>query len=162
MNKRKYDCNRLDWGWSEFATLSQVAEQFVVDDAITVAVEIRLLDYDRGVLPNLSFVHAFDAAAAANMLDPGSSVLSSLVQDKGGNKWRLTLYPQGKGVARNKHMSLYLQASGCEELPLGWWKSVSYRIVLLGRRLCCREWLRYLRLDGYHAQLRAVGIEVGE
>ncbi len=40
--------------------------------------------------------------AAGVGVEAGGSVLSSLVQDKNENKWRLTLYPQGKGVARNK------------------------------------------------------------
>ena len=38
----------------------------------------------------------------------------------------------GKGVARLKHMSVYLQAADCDDLPLGWWKSVR---VLLRRVL---------------------------
>ena len=64
VNKRKFDCNRLDWGWSEFATLAQAAETFVANNSITVAAEIELLDYDVGVKPSLGFVYKCVRASA--------------------------------------------------------------------------------------------------
>lgn len=82
-----------------------------------------------------TFTHKF--GALRSVVD-GGRLLSPVHTDRNNNHWQIKLYPGGRkcefcgnSLCRKhaSHMSLYLVAANCENLPeLDWWKTVKCRM----------------------------------
>ncbi|KAK9934086.1 hypothetical protein M0R45_021243 [Rubus argutus] len=125
--ERRFHGMKLDWGFDMFLPLKAFTESsngFLMDDTCVFGAEVFVSkEKNMGRGERLSMVK--DAVMNKHVwkIDNFSKMVTECHDSKtfssGDQKWKIQLYPKGKGSGMSSHLSLYLALADPESLPPG-------------------------------------------
>ncbi|XP_024194936.1 probable inactive serine/threonine-protein kinase fnkC [Rosa chinensis] len=123
--ERRFHAMKLDWGFDQFLSLKDFFEAsngFLMDDTCVFGAEVFVSkERSTGKGECLSMVK--DAVMYKHVwkIDSFSKINTDCHDSKtfssGDQKWKIQLYPKGKGIGTGSHLSLYLALADPTSLP---------------------------------------------
>ncbi|XP_021299228.1 protein RESTRICTED TEV MOVEMENT 3-like isoform X2 [Herrania umbratica] len=120
--KRFYQM-KTEWGIAQFLSLdhfNDASKGYLVDDSCTFGVEIFVIKHT-GKLERLSMIQQPANNTITFKLDnysrSSSDYYTSDVQTIGDSKWKLIVYPRGKGLWKGYSLSVFLELVEAYQLP---------------------------------------------
>ncbi|XP_061993630.1 uncharacterized protein LOC133711541 [Rosa rugosa] len=146
--ERRFHAMKLDWGFDQFLSLKDFTEAsngFLMDDTCVFGAEVFVSkERSTGKGECLSMVK--DAVMYKHVwkIDSFSKINTDCHDSKtfssGDQKWKIQLYPKGKGIGTGSHLSLYLALADPTSLPPGTKIYTEFTLRILEQKF---QWHKY-------------------